>query len=60
MAEELGNLKSANMVMLGAFIKKSNLVNLDSLIDGLTVALKGNQKLITVNKNALTAGYNLA
>jgi len=59
MAEELGNLKSANMVMLGAFIKKSNLVHLDSLIDGLAVALKGNQKLITFNKNALTAGYNM-
>jgi 2-oxoglutarate ferredoxin oxidoreductase subunit gamma len=57
MAEELGNLKSANMVM---FIKKSNLVHLDSLIDGLAVALKGNQKLITFNKNALTAGYNMA
>jgi 2-oxoglutarate ferredoxin oxidoreductase subunit gamma len=60
MAEELGNLKSANMVMLGAFIKKSNLVHLDSLIDGLAVALKGNQKLITFNKNALTVGYNMA
>jgi 2-oxoglutarate ferredoxin oxidoreductase subunit gamma len=59
MAEELGNLKSANMVMLGAFIKKSNLVHIDSLIDGLAVVLKGKQKLITINKNALTAGYNM-
>jgi 2-oxoglutarate ferredoxin oxidoreductase subunit gamma len=58
-AEEMGNLKSANMIMLGAFIKKSNLVQLDSLINGLTVALKSNQKLITINKKALTAGYNL-
>lgn len=59
-AENLGSLKSANMVMLGAFIKKSNLVQLQSLIDGLTVALKGNQKLIAINKNALSAGYDLA
>ncbi len=58
-AEKLGNIKSANMVILGAFIKKSNLVSLESLIDGLTVALKGNQKLITFNKDALNAGYNL-
>jgi 2-oxoglutarate ferredoxin oxidoreductase subunit gamma len=58
-AEKLGSLKSANMVILGAFIKKSNLVNLQSLIDGLIVALKGNQKLITINKEALNAGYNL-
>lgn len=60
MAEEMGILKSANMIMLGAFIKKSNMVELDSLINGLTVALKGNQKLITINKKALAAGYDLA
>jgi 2-oxoglutarate ferredoxin oxidoreductase subunit gamma len=58
-AEKLGNIKSANMVILGAFIKKSNLVNLQSLVDGLIVALKGNQKLISINKDALNAGYNL-
>jgi 2-oxoglutarate ferredoxin oxidoreductase subunit gamma len=59
LAEKMGNLKSANMVILGAFVKKSNLVKLESLIDGLTVALKGNQKLITINKEALNTGYNL-
>ena len=59
MAEKLGNIKSANMVILGAFIKKSNLVNLQSLIDGLIVAMKGNQKLIKINQDALNAGYNL-
>jgi 2-oxoglutarate ferredoxin oxidoreductase subunit gamma len=58
-AEKMGNVKSANMVMLGAFMKKSNMVSLKSLIDGLTVALKGNQKLITINKDALAAGYDL-
>jgi Pyruvate/2-oxoacid:ferredoxin oxidoreductase gamma subunit len=47
------------MVILGAFIKKSNLVSLQSLVSGLTVALKGNQKLIAFNKDALNAGYNL-
>lgn len=56
-AEKMGNIKSANMVMLGAFIKKTNLVTQKSLIEGLTVALKGNQKLITINKEALNAGY---
>ena len=58
-AEKMGNVKSANMVMLGAFMKKSNIVSLKSLIDGLSVALKGNQKLITINKDALAAGYEL-
>jgi 2-oxoglutarate ferredoxin oxidoreductase subunit gamma len=58
-AEKMGNVKSANMVMLGAFIKKVNLVSLASLINGLAVALKGNQKLIAINKEALSAGYDL-
>lgn len=58
-AENIGSIKSANMVILGAFIKRSNLVKLQSLIDGLIVALKGNQKLISINKEALNAGYNL-
>ncbi len=59
LAEAMGNLKSANMIMLGAFIKKSNIVHLESIIDGLNVALKGNKKLIAVNSEALTKGYNL-
>jgi 2-oxoglutarate ferredoxin oxidoreductase subunit gamma len=58
-AEKMGSVRSANMVMLGAFIKKSNLVSMKSLIEGLNVALKGNQKLITINKEALNAGYAL-
>ena len=58
-AEKMGSLRSANMVILGAFVKKSRLVNLQSLIDGLIVALKGNQKLISINEAALNAGYNL-
>ena len=58
-AEELGSTRSANMVMLGAFVKKSNLVPLSSVIDGLKDALKNKQKLIAINKKALAAGYDL-
>ncbi len=58
-AEELGNRKSANVVMLGAFIKKSNLVSLDSVVKGLKDTLKEKQKLRAINKEALTTGYNL-
>ncbi len=58
-AEKMKNARSANMVMLGAFIKKSNLVGLDSLVEGLNVALKGNKKLIAINSEALKAGYDL-
>ena len=59
MAEELGSPKSANMVMLGAFIKKSNLVSLSTLIETLGNTLKKKEKLAAVNRKALMAGYNL-
>ena len=58
-AEKLGSPRSANMVMLGAFTRKSNLVSLDTLIEGLTDTLKKKEKLIAINREALTAGYDL-
>ena len=58
-AEELDNPKSANIVMLGAFTKKSNIVSLSSVIEGLKGAFKSKQKLIAINEKALMAGYDL-
>jgi len=58
-AEQLGNLRSANMVMLGAFIKKSNLVKLDTIFEGLKETFSKKVKLIDINREALLAGYNL-
>lgn len=58
-AEELGSPRSANMVMLGAFTKKSNLASLSSIIEALKDTLKNKQKLIAINKKALQAGYDL-
>ena len=58
-AEKLGSPKSANMVMLGAFTKKSNLVSLSTLIEVLGNTLKKMEKLIAINKKALMAGYDL-
>ncbi|MCX6013871.1 MAG: 2-oxoacid:acceptor oxidoreductase family protein, partial [Chloroflexi bacterium] len=58
-AEELGSGKSANMIMLGAFTKRSNLVTLSTLMEQLAETLKGKEKLIAVNRKALTVGYGL-
>jgi len=58
-AEELGNPRSANIVILGVFIKKSSIVSLSSVIEGLKDAFKNKQKLIAINKKALMAGYDL-
>ena len=58
-ADELGSPKSANMVMLGAFTKKSNIVSLSSVIEALGSTLGSKPKLITINEKALKAGYHL-
>ena len=57
--EQMSNPRSANMVMLGAFIKKSELVKLDTLFEVLKEAFKKKKKLVAINKEALLAGYNL-
>ena len=58
-AEELGSPRSANMVMLGALTRKSNLVSLSTIVDELANTLKKKEKLIAINKKALAAGYDL-
>ena len=58
-AEKMGSPKSANMVMLGAFTRKSNLVALSTLVEALEDTLKKKRKLLDVNKKALETGYNL-
>jgi len=59
LAEKLGNIKAANMVMLGAFIKASNLVSLPLMLKNLPEILgEGRAKLIKINKEALETGYN--
>lgn len=57
-AEDLGNPKSTNMVMLGAFTRKSNLVNFPSVISAMKDILKRKRRLIDINSKALTTGYN--
>lgn len=58
-AEKLGNPKAANLVMLGAFIRKTGLVSLPSLIEGLAFTLGKKRNLLSVNEKALKAGYDL-
>lgn len=59
MAEQMGSPKSANMVMLGAFARKTTLVSIDTIAEVLNTTLKKKAKLIAVNKKALMAGYGL-
>ncbi len=58
-AEKMGSPRSANMVMLGAFCKKANLVAMDTLVEGLKVTLGSKKALLDTNKKALMTGYEL-
>lgn len=58
-AEQLQSPKSANMIMMGAFSRKSNLVSLDTLMAGLRETFKSKPNLIVINEKALRAGYEL-
>ena len=59
-ANELGNAKVANLIMVGAFVKKTNLLGLQNVVDTLTKAFpKHKQDLIEINKKALLKGASL-
>ncbi len=60
LAEELGEIRAANMVMLGAFVRKSGLVKLKTLIGLLQeIFPHGKKKLLDLNQQALYAGFNV-
>ncbi|MBP8625815.1 MAG: 2-oxoacid:acceptor oxidoreductase family protein [Syntrophorhabdales bacterium] len=59
LAEKLGQIKVANMIMLGAFIRASNIISFDFLVEHLSEILgEGKSKLIKLNRDALELGYN--
>ncbi|MEA1939817.1 MAG: 2-oxoacid:acceptor oxidoreductase family protein [Candidatus Caldatribacteriota bacterium] len=60
-ANKLGNLKVANMVALGAYVKKSGVVKMETIFKVLGKTLTGpKEKLIDINKNALKKGEETA
>jgi len=59
LAEKLGTIKVANMIMLGALIKGSSIISFDAMIKNLAELLgEGKAKLIKLNKEALEMGFN--
>jgi len=59
-ATELGNVRVANLVMIGAFIKKTNLLDLNNVLDNLHKFFpKSKQDLVEINKEALKKGAEL-
>jgi 2-oxoglutarate ferredoxin oxidoreductase subunit gamma len=57
-AEDIGDMRAANMVMLGSFVKKTNMVKLSTVIDGLGEIFGGKKKVVEMNTRALELGYS--
>jgi 2-oxoglutarate ferredoxin oxidoreductase subunit gamma len=56
-AEQLGDIRVSNMVMLGAFLKKTGVVALDSVLAALREVLpQRRHSLMPLNENALKRG----
>ncbi len=59
-AENLGDIRIANMVMLGALLKKTGVVALDSVLAALKQVLPARRhSLIPLNENALRRGADV-
>lgn len=60
-AEEIGNIRVANMVLLGAYVQATGIVSIDSLIAALPELLPPHRhKLIPINEEALRRGAEFA
>ncbi len=60
-AEELGNIKAANMVMLGAYAKKTGAVRIETLKDSIKkVYVRAADQMVETNKKAIDRGVAIA
>jgi 2-oxoglutarate ferredoxin oxidoreductase subunit gamma len=60
LAQELGNVKAANIVALAAFVARSRIVSFDALIAAVKDKFADKAKLIPLNLQALEAGRRAA
>jgi 2-oxoglutarate ferredoxin oxidoreductase subunit gamma len=59
-ADSIGNSKSTNIVMLGAFLNKTGLVKPESYLKGLKQIMGERKKAVMdVNRKAFSSGYDL-
>ena len=59
LAEKLGNLKVANMIILGVFVRISNITPFPLLLKNLPAILgEKRSRLLKINKEALELGFN--
>lgn len=57
-AEKIGNIRVANLVALGAYLKLKPVVKIETVLNSLKKILQGKKEdLFALNKDALLAGY---
>ncbi len=60
MAERIGSVKAANMVMLGSYIRASKALPIDAIIEAMKNRLSGKPRFIPVNEAAIEAGMGFS
>ena len=59
MAQDMGNIRVANIIMMGAFIKKTGLVPVDIYLKSLETVMGSRKKAAAeINRKAFAAGYD--
>jgi len=59
-AESLGDLRVQNLVMLGAFVRRTDVLSPEAVLKGLRQIMGERKKnVIEINRRAFTAGYEL-
>lgn len=60
LAQELGNIKIANLVVSGVLLKETQILTIEDLSKALIEIIpKERQKILQLNQKALEVGYNL-
>lgn len=59
MASKLGSTKCANMIAIGAMVKRSKMLSIRNVTAALKAALKNKEDLFLLNKQALEKGYKI-
>ena len=59
LASELGNIKVANMIAIGAFIQLKKIFPLKNVLNELNNVLPLKEELISLNRKAINLGYEL-
>jgi 2-oxoglutarate ferredoxin oxidoreductase subunit gamma len=56
-ARDMGNERSANMIMLGALIKMTTIIKVETIFSSIEMMMGSKKKLVESSVNAVRAGY---